>query len=90
ARNEDIWIATQNQDSLITLHQTTPPARKWIDLQPEDFSIDIFYADGQKRHMESYYGSTYLSQSSRKIPVNGNVKKIVITDFRGNKREVTP
>ena len=83
-------IATQNQDSLITLHQTASPACKWIDLAPEDFSIDVFYADGQKRHMEAYYGSTYLSQSSRKISVNGNVKKIVITDFRGNKREIAP
>jgi len=88
ARNEDIWIATQNQDSLITLHLTAPPARKWIDLQPEDFSIDVFYTDGQKRHMECYYGSTYLSQSSRKIPVNGHVKKVVIANFKGNKREI--
>jgi len=90
ARNEDIWIATQNQDSLIVTSLSAPSARKWIDLQPGDFSIDMFYADGQKRHEEAYYGSTYLSQSSRKLPVNGNIKKIVITDFRGNKREVIP
>jgi hypothetical protein len=90
ARNEDIWIATQNQDSLVTLHLTAPAATRWVDLQPEDFSIDIWYADGRKRHMESYYGSTYLSQSSRKIPLDAGVKKLVISDYRGNKREVTP
>jgi hypothetical protein len=88
ARNEDIWIATQNQDSLIVSSLTASPARKWIDLQPEDFSIDMFTEHGQKKHMECYYGSTYLSQSSRKLPLTGNVNKIVITDFRGNKREI--
>jgi hypothetical protein len=90
ARNEDIWIVTQNQDSLVTFHLAAPPMLKWVDLQPEDFSIDAFYADGQKRHSECYYGSTYLSQSSRKISLDSRVKKLVITDFRGNKREVTP
>lgn len=89
ARNEDIWIATQNQDSLIVSSTTSPAARKWIDLQPEDFSVDVLYDNGQKRHMECYYGSTYLSQSSRKLPLTGNVKKITVTDFKGNKREIT-
>ena len=102
ARNEDIWIATQNQDSLIVSSitspssmmrspaTTTPAPRKWIDLQPQDFSLDVLYDNGQKRHMECYYGNTYLSQSSRKLPLTGNVKKAVITDFKGNKREITP
>jgi len=88
ARNEDIWIATQNQDSLVVTALSTIPTRKWVDLQSEDFSIDILYNNGQKRHMECYYGSTYLSQSSRKLPLNTGVKKIVITSFSGNKREL--
>ena len=92
ARNEDIWIATQNQDSLVTLSLSRGPFAdlKWISLQPGDFSAGITYADGKTRYMEFYYGSTYLSQSSRKIPIDGRVKKIVITDFRGNKRVATP
>jgi hypothetical protein len=89
ARNEDIWIATQNQDSVIVSALTTAPPRKWIDLQPQDFTVDLLYSSGQKRHLEYYYGSTYLSQSSRKVPLSGDIKKIIITDFRGNKREVT-
>jgi hypothetical protein len=90
ARNEDIWIATQNQDSLVVSSLTAATNRKWIDLQPQDFSIDIVYNNGQKRHSECYYGSTYLSQSSRKLPVSNDTKKIIITDFKGNKREVNP
>jgi hypothetical protein len=90
ARDEDIWIATQNQDSLMVSSLTTPVTHKWIDLQPEDFTVDIFYTGGQKRHMECYYGSTYLSQSSRKIALASPVSKVLITDFRGNKREIHP
>jgi len=92
AHNDDVWIATQNQDSLValTLANGPSPDITWITLQPRDFSADITYTDGRTRHTEFYYGSTYLSQSSRKIPVSGEVKKIVVTDFRGNKREVAP
>jgi hypothetical protein len=88
----DIWIATQNQDSVLALALTQPPpsGQTWIDLQPEDFSADLTYADGKTKHLEFYYGSTYLSQSSRKIPVSRGVKKIVITDFKGAARTVTP
>jgi len=89
ARNEDIWIATQNQDSLIVSSLSASPEYKWIELQPADFSIDIFSGNGQKKHRECYYGSTYLSQSSRKIPLPRDTKKVVITDFKGNKREMT-
>jgi len=89
ARNEDIWIATQNQDSLIVTSLTSAPTRKWIDLQPEDFSIDMFTGHGQKKHSECYYGSTYLSQSSRKLSLAGDIKKVIITSFQGNKREIT-
>ena len=89
ARNEDIWIATQNQDSLIVTSLTSTPTRKWIDLQPEDFTIDMFTGHGQKKHSECYYGSTYLSQSSRKLSLAGDIKKVIITSFQGNKREIT-
>ncbi|WP_431215445.1 FG-GAP repeat domain-containing protein [Puia sp. P3] len=91
ARNEDIWIATQNQDSLVTMSLARAGSGvRWIDLQPEDFSADVVTADGKTTHMEFYYGSTYLSQSSRKIPVGRNVKKIMITDFKGKKGNLHP
>ena len=31
------------------------------------FSADVIYKDGHKKHIEFYYGNTYLSQSSRKF-----------------------
>ena len=50
--------------------------------------IDIFYKDGSKKHVEFYYGHSYLSQSSRKLELTGNVIKAVITSYAGDKREV--
>lgn len=88
AKNEDIWIATQNQDSIIVHSGNKPSAgTKWIDIKPDDFFADILYRDGKKRRVEFYYGSTFLSQSSRKLAVEKQTRKITITNFRGNKRD---
>ncbi|TLP71857.1 FG-GAP repeat domain-containing protein [Maribacter sp. ACAM166] len=88
AKNEDVVIATQNQDSLLLFSKKNKNVVKWIDLKSDDFSADIEYIDGSKRRVEFYYGSTYLSQSSRKFPIEKTVEKITITNFKGNKREV--
>jgi len=90
ANNEDIIVATQNQDSLLLFRKKNiqPATSKWITLKPEDFCADIIYKDGRKRRIEFYYGSTYLSQSSRKFPVDKNFAKVLIINFRGSKREV--
>ena len=86
AKNEDMLIASQNQENLLAFTKKNQDVRKWIDLKPDDFSADIEYFDGSKRRVEFYYGSTYLSQSSRKFPVEKTVKKITITNYRGDKR----
>lgn len=91
AKGEDLWLATQNQDSLMVYAKKANPGEvrlKWINLNPDDFYADIVYKDNKKRRIEFYYGSTYLSQSSRKMVLDKDVLKVVITDFRGNKREV--
>ena len=91
AKNEDILIATQNQDSLKVFRKNannSNESAKWINLNTNDFCADITFSDNKKRHEEFYYGSTYLSQSSRKMKIDKNAVKIVITDFKGNKREI--
>lgn len=89
AKGEDLYIATQNQDSIMAYAKSTKNSNsKWVNLQPEDFFADIFYKDGSKKHVEFYYGHSYLSQSSRKLELTDNVIKAVITSYAGNKREV--
>ncbi|MDQ2863457.1 MAG: FG-GAP-like repeat-containing protein, partial [Bacteroidota bacterium] len=91
AKNEDILIATQNQDSLM-VYSKNPLYKndivKWITLKPGDFCADVIYKDGRKKRIEFYYGSTYLSQSSRTLPVDKNYKQIIITNYKGIKRNV--
>jgi enediyne biosynthesis protein E4 len=91
AKNEDLLLATQNQDSLLVFSKKSNndnTVTKWINLRPTDFYADITYKDNRKRRIEFYYGSTYLSQSSRKLGVDKDAVKVIITDFEGNKREV--
>jgi hypothetical protein len=59
---------------------------RWVSLQPGDAYADIIYKNGKKRRMEFYYGSTYLSQSTRKIKWDAAIARMAITNFRGIKR----
>ena len=91
AGNEAIWIATQNQDSLIVYGKTPgnhTANTKWTSLKPDDFYAEIDYKNGNKRRVEFYYGSTYLSQSSRKFLIENDAVKITFTNFKGAKRQV--
>jgi hypothetical protein len=90
AKGEDLYVATQNQDSVMVYAKSAENKNsKWIDLQPEDFTADITYKNGDKKHVEFYYGNTYLSQSSRKLEIADDVNKITITNYRGVKREIS-
>lgn len=91
ALSEDIWIATQNQDSLVVYNQTKTSESvntKSTKLKPDDFYADIVYKDGKRRRVEFYYGSTYLSQSSRTFSVNKEMIKVTVTNYKGRKREL--
>ena len=89
AKDEDIYIATQNQDSVMVYARSNNNKKsKWINLQTEDFSADVLYKDGHKKHVEFYYGNTYLSQSSRKFELTEDVNKVIITNYEGAVHQV--
>jgi hypothetical protein len=82
-------LATQNQDSIVVLSAAkNKKLVKAIDLKPDDFSADIIYKDGTKQKMEFYYGSSYLSQSSRKFLVPADATSVRVTNFKGEKRKI--
>jgi enediyne biosynthesis protein E4 len=89
AGNKELLVATQNQDSLrVFTKPGVSKATKWITLQPGDMYAELVLKDNKKRRVEFYYGSTYLSQSSRKFKLNDTVQKITITNFKGVKRNI--
>jgi hypothetical protein len=91
ANGGEVFVATQNQDSLKVYKQTgnISKPKKFIKLKPDDFYADITYKNNSKKRVEFYYGSTYLSQSSRNLEVDADVAKITITGYTGKKRDVT-
>ncbi|MCK5280324.1 MAG: hypothetical protein KAQ62_11540, partial [Cyclobacteriaceae bacterium] len=72
-----VILTTQNKDSLITHSYLIENNNKIID--PKDASwAHIKLKNGRTRKHEFYYGSSYLSQSSRKMIVLDYYKEIVL------------
>ena len=91
AKNVEMILVTQNQDSLLAFTNTTPKivgSSRWIDLQAEDAFADFTFQNGKRRRVEFYYGSTFLSQSSRKFKIDKDTIKVTITNFKGDRRQL--
>ncbi|MCB0840605.1 MAG: hypothetical protein KDD99_28255, partial [Bacteroidetes bacterium] len=59
---------------------------KLISLQTLDCSAKLYYKDGSVELVELPYGSSYLSQSTRKLLVGQEVTKVEIRSFSGETR----
>jgi hypothetical protein len=64
--------------------------RPVVTLQPNDAWIEITHADGRTQKLEAYYGSTYLSQSTRSVSVPAGATAVAVTDYAGKRRTVVP
>ncbi len=60
----------------------------WIPILPTDSYANIHYKNGKVRKQEFYYGSSYLSQSTRNLLVSSIVQSIEIVDIKGISRKV--
>src|SRR5665213_687545 len=61
---------------------------KFIPLQTLDESAMIFYQNGKKQKREVGYGSSFLSQSGRFLTIGSHVTKVVITNSKGESRDI--
>jgi hypothetical protein len=81
-------LAAQNSGKLKTF--TYPKYDNYlIHLKREDAYADITYSDGEKERREFYYGSGYLSSSSRIFSLPSDAITVKITSFRGESRDIT-
>ena len=85
-----LLIATQNRDSLKTFQLTTKTNVNVFSPAPSDASGTFVFKDGKKQRIEFYYGSGFLSQSTRSILIPPGVEEITVCDFNGNCRKVKP
>jgi hypothetical protein len=60
----------------------------FLPVNSDDVVAVITYKDGKHQRREVGYGSSFLSQSSRFITVDGFMASIEITDSKGKKRSV--
>lgn len=87
ALGNEVLISTQNLDSL-RMHIPVANAGKQRFFQPSPLdSWAIFeHDDGKREKVEFYYGSGYLSQSTRSMLIPVTVKKIDVYDYKGSHR----
>ena len=85
--NKTLLLATQNNDNLQVCESNNKPAHI-IDVRPTDSYAIITNNKGTKSKRELYYGSGYLSQSSRSLILPIDVKSVEVFDFTGKSREI--
>ncbi|SKC50413.1 Repeat domain-containing protein [Ohtaekwangia koreensis] len=84
-----LLLATQNNDSL-RVFEGKSNVRNVISLRYDDIYALVTSKQGKKMKIEFYYGSGYLSQSSRKFSIPENAKRVQIINARGQSRELLP
>jgi hypothetical protein len=85
----DIFIASQNKDSLKVFATGRVAGLARFSPSSLDVAADLLYADGRKQRVEFPYGCGYLSQSSRNITIPKGVAEIVVYDGAGHSRKIT-
>jgi hypothetical protein len=85
---KEMFIATQNRDSLLIFEKKLKSGQKLkiFKPQPSDSWGELSYKNGQTEKVEFYFGAGYLTQSTRSIALSANVSKLVIHAFDGKIR----
>jgi hypothetical protein len=88
AENKYLVAASQNRDYL-RIFEAKLPAEISV-LKNDDIAVIYRLKNGKTRKEELYYGSSFLSQSSRFIRIGGEVESVDIINSKNQKRTVTP
>ncbi|MDT7828573.1 VCBS repeat-containing protein [Pricia sp. S334] len=83
-------VLSANNDAnlkLFTTELTSEPDR-WITVESDTQFAEIELKDGEIYKKEFYYGSGYLSQSSRSIRISENIEQIRCIDTKGKVKTV--
>jgi enediyne biosynthesis protein E4 len=87
-RNKAALAASQNGGRLLLFNESTPGED--IRLKDDDLYAVVELQDGRKRKEEAYFGTSFLSQSTRTIKMNRSVRSIEITNRAGSKAVIRP
>ena len=81
-----LFAASQNRGKLKVFRSRN--INRIIPVLPDDVHVLIEYKNGLKRKEEFYYGSSFLSQSSRFVLLSSNVESVTIINNKGNARTI--
>ena len=89
AQGKSYVLAANNDGPLRIFTTTQTTARgKVYTANANSKTALITLKDGRSYKLEFYYGSGYLSQRTRSIPIHDNIKEIRVTDFSGKSKIV--
>ena len=80
-------LVARNSDSLKVIGSTVKPAGI-IRLKKDEVSAELTYENGEKEYREFYFGSGYLSQSSRICKIPAGVTSVMIFSYKGEFRTI--
>ncbi len=81
-----LLAASQNKDSLKVFKLNQPI--KSISIKPTDAYALVKYKNGKTEKQEFYYGSSFLSQSSRFMKLDDDMTSVVIFEDNGKSRVI--
>ncbi|MEO8795384.1 MAG: VCBS repeat-containing protein, partial [Daejeonella sp.] len=85
ANGKYLLAASQNRGPLKVFNLKT--AAVHVPVKTTDKSALIQFADGRLQKREFYFGSSFLSQSSRALDITSKYRSVTITDVNGKTRK---
>ncbi|HZI23608.1 MAG TPA: FG-GAP-like repeat-containing protein, partial [Chryseolinea sp.] len=83
----NLLLVGNNSDNMTTYE--VAHTKKTILIEKDDTHARIERTDGTIYKHEFYYGSTYLSQSSRQLPIPHDAILVQISDINGSARQIS-
>jgi hypothetical protein len=88
ADGRSLILAAQNSEKM-KVFSVGNSTNELMHLESDDVWIDIMYENGKTEHREFYYGSGYLSSSSRVCRITEDINSVTITSYTGDSRTIT-
>lgn len=85
--SKELILATQHRGPLKVFEPAVAEGRS-IRLKPNEARALVILKNGQKRVQELYWGSTFLSQDSRALPMDKQAASVEIFDAKGKQTRV--
>ncbi len=85
---KSLILVSQNSGRLKAFANNKVMNQPILKLEPLEWKAEITYQHDTREMREFYYGSGYLSQSSRKPQIADSVKSVKLFDYSGKVREV--